>query len=149
MCRSSKAIDKTATEMAVWRRWAAPDPRAGMEIELGRGESSDVRDGDRLLSCITLNSFASSGLHDALPQVDRAAQSDDRICARRSESDCMGEKALRSGYTLLQDPPSPPRPKWGHKIWGSLLSKRELEIRDTSCLRPSTATGQIGAKRRV
>src|SRR5262245_18768222 len=44
MHRSSKAIDKTAPERTVWRWWATPDPRAGVAIELGSGESRDVRD---------------------------------------------------------------------------------------------------------
>jgi hypothetical protein len=33
--RSSKAIDKTATERAVWRWRTAPDPGLGVPIELG------------------------------------------------------------------------------------------------------------------
>jgi hypothetical protein len=44
MRRSAKAIDKTATERAVWGRWAAPDPGLGVAIELGGSDAGDVGD---------------------------------------------------------------------------------------------------------
>jgi hypothetical protein len=40
--RSSKAIDKTATERALCRWGTAPDPWASMAVELGGGQTGDV-----------------------------------------------------------------------------------------------------------
>ena len=51
---SSKVIDKTATKLAVWSRWTAPDPRMGAAIELAsrhaRGEGDLGAIGETLAS---------------------------------------------------------------------------------------------------
>lgn len=44
MRRSSKAIDESTTERAVWRRWAAPDPRLRVAAELGGRDASSIGD---------------------------------------------------------------------------------------------------------
>src|SRR5713101_6301743 len=42
--RSSKVINETPPQVAVWRRWTPPDPGFGVAVELSRRGGSDIRD---------------------------------------------------------------------------------------------------------
>ena len=70
MRRSSKAIDKTAPEMAVRRRWAVPNPRTSLAIEVGGGESSDLRAVVVVREGLTSERLATEEPPPALDQVE-------------------------------------------------------------------------------